>query len=88
MFGVRWAGLVRASLASTYTFHTLLSGERTNHERVKLWVDGQLLIDQWTSLTALSLTSVAPTFTNRSQSTATSPQALILLALLVQKYNY
>jgi hypothetical protein len=41
---VRWAGLVRASLASPYTFHTSLSGEKANHERVKLWIDGQAKI--------------------------------------------
>ncbi len=41
---VRWAGLVRASLASPYTFHTSLSGEQANHERVKLWIDGQAQI--------------------------------------------
>ena len=41
---VRWAGLVRASLASPYTFHTSLSGEKANHERVKLWIDGQAQI--------------------------------------------
>jgi len=45
-FAVRWAGLVRASLASRYTFHAWLSGSAASHERVKLWLDGQLMIDQ------------------------------------------
>ena len=66
-FAVRWAGLVRASLAPTYTFYSDLSGHSSSHERLKLWVDGRLLIDQWTSLTSLSLSSVAPpAFSNHS----------------------
>eukprot|EP00961_Rhodomonas_salina_P004188 57542-Rhodomonas_salina.2 len=43
-FSVRWAGFLRPSLAQTYTMFTVVSG---SDERVKLWVDNQLLIDQW-----------------------------------------
>ena len=60
VFAVRWAGLIRASLASSYTFHTSLSGDASSHERLKLWIDGQLLIDQWSSLDSLSMVSLAP----------------------------
>ena len=82
---VRWAGLVRATLASPYTFHTSLSGEAASHERVKLWVDGQLLIDQWTSLQSLSLTALAPrAVSNSSQLEATSPHSEILYHVQVE----
>ena len=42
-FGVRWAGFVRPSATSEYTFRTLLSGTSgtPNIERVRLWI-GQL----------------------------------------------
>src|SRR3990167_7760910 len=40
-FSVRWTGHIRAEYTETYTFYT-----RTD-DGVRLWVDGQLLIDQW-----------------------------------------
>ena len=46
-WGVRWSGFVRPSLAQMYTVHTVLAEE---DERVKLWIDNFLVIDQWTSL--------------------------------------
>jgi len=53
-FCVRWAGFVRPSAASEYTFLTLLSGTTAtpNEERVKLWIDNSLIIDQWTSISS------------------------------------
>jgi hypothetical protein len=51
-FAVRWAGFVRPSATSEYTFRTLLSGttDTPNKERVKLWIDNSLIIDQWASI--------------------------------------
>ncbi len=41
-FSVRWTGEVEAPFTETYTFHT------NSDDGVRLWVDGQLLIDNWT----------------------------------------
>ena len=52
-YTVRWAGLFRPQLAAVYSFQTLTRNMSAAHgltERVKLWVDSQLVIDQWTSL--------------------------------------
>jgi hypothetical protein len=53
-FGVRWAGFVRPSATSEYTFRALLSGTdgTPNAERVKLWIDNSLIIDEWTSISS------------------------------------
>lgn len=40
-FSVRWTGQVRAAYSEDYTFYT------TSDQGVRLWVDGQLLIDHW-----------------------------------------
>lgn len=40
-FSARWAGQVEAQFTETYTFYT------TTDDGVRLWVDGQLVIDQW-----------------------------------------
>ncbi len=40
-FSVRWTGKVEPRFAETFTFHT------TSDDGVRLWVNGQLLIDQW-----------------------------------------
>jgi hypothetical protein len=51
-YGARWSGLfhVNYPLATTLTFFTSL---RTATERVRLWVDTSLLVDQWTSLSSI-----------------------------------
>lgn len=41
-FSVRWTGKVVADRAETYTFIT------TSDDGVRLWVDGRLLVDNWT----------------------------------------
>ena len=41
-FSVRWTGEVEAPYTETYTFYT------NSDDGVRLWVDGQLLIDNWT----------------------------------------
>ncbi|MBP0006374.1 MAG: hypothetical protein J7642_22090 [Cyanobacteria bacterium SBC] len=40
-FAVRWKGQIEAEQSETYTFYT------TTSDGVRLWVDGQLLIDDW-----------------------------------------
>lgn len=42
MFSVRWIASVEPEFSETYTFHTL------SDDGVRLWVDGELLIDNWT----------------------------------------
>ncbi len=42
-FSARWAGQVQALGTDTYTFHTI------SDDGVRLWVNGQLLIDNWTA---------------------------------------
>ena len=41
-FSVRWSGSVRPAFGQNYTFYT------TTDDGVRLWVDGQLLINNWT----------------------------------------
>ena len=51
-FAVRWVGFVRPSRAQQYTFHMHMNeGNNTGHdERVKLWIDNSIIIQQWSSL--------------------------------------
>jgi N-acetylneuraminic acid mutarotase len=41
-FSVRWTGSVKADHGQTYTFYT------TSNDGVRLWVNGQLVINNWT----------------------------------------
>ena len=41
-FSVRWTGQVQATLTGNYTFTTV------SNDGIRLWVNGQLLIDNWT----------------------------------------
>jgi hypothetical protein len=41
-FSVQWTGEVEAAFSETYTFYT------NSDDGVRLWVDGQLLVDNWT----------------------------------------
>jgi hypothetical protein len=50
-FSVRWTGFVLPAAAGEHTFHATLKGA---DERVKVWIDNSLLIDQWSSLGALT----------------------------------
>jgi hypothetical protein len=40
-FSVRWTGQILADVSGTYTFRT------NSDDRVRLWVNGQILIDNW-----------------------------------------
>jgi len=44
-FSVRWAGEVEAAFTETYTFYT------NSDDGVRLWVDGQRLVNNWTDHT-------------------------------------
>jgi hypothetical protein len=41
-FSVRWTGQVEAPASGSYTFFT------TSDDGIRLWVNGQLLVDNWT----------------------------------------
>jgi hypothetical protein len=45
-FRVRWAGFVMPSSTTQYTFQTIMPGANNGLERIRLWVDNVLLIDQ------------------------------------------
>jgi len=44
-FSVRWTGEIEAAFSETYTFYT------NSDDGVRLWVDGQQLVDNWTTHT-------------------------------------
>ena len=50
-FSVRWTGLVQAPVSGSYAFTTIAD------DGVRLWVNGQLLIDNWVDQAAASRTS-------------------------------
>jgi hypothetical protein len=52
-FSVRWSGQVQAPVTGTYTFSTV------SDDGVRLWVNGQLVIDNWTDRAATTDTSAA-----------------------------
>ena len=54
-FGVRFAGFFSPATAQRYTFRTIIGNTET--ERVRLWVDNFLVIDQWLSLATAVETS-------------------------------
>lgn len=41
-FSARWTGQVKPGRSEVYTFHT------TSDDGVRLWMDGQLIINNWT----------------------------------------
>ena len=53
-FSVRWAGMVNATRGLAYTFVAKLgaqaAGYTGNSGRVRVWIDSNLIIDQWASL--------------------------------------
>ena len=51
-FSTRWAGLIRPTSSLVYTFKMTLSTANTD-ERVRLWLDNNIIIDQWSSLAQL-----------------------------------
>jgi hypothetical protein len=55
-FSVRWAGQVQAPVSGNYTFTT------SADDGVRLWVNGQILIDNWVDQSVTTKTSAAVTF--------------------------
>lgn len=49
---IRWSGFISPSVAQIYTMQTALADL---DQRVKLWLDNRLLVDQWTSLAATDI---------------------------------
>jgi hypothetical protein len=47
LFSVRWHGFILFPYAQEYEFSTILAN---NSDRVRMWIDNQLVVDQWTSL--------------------------------------
>jgi hypothetical protein len=60
VFSLRWTGLIRTPQQSSYTFQAALGSSTAFDERVKLWVDNSLLIDQWSSLASTAPQSIVP----------------------------
>ena len=58
-FSVRWAGFVLAPSNGAYTFTSMINSA---DERLKLWVDNSILIDQWSSLKALDVSGTIGTW--------------------------
>jgi hypothetical protein len=52
-FSVRWTGRVQAPVSGSYRFTTV------SDDGIRLWVNGQLLIDNWTSHAPTTNTSAA-----------------------------
>jgi len=46
-YSIRWSGFLKPSLAQTYTMYATLAEP---DQRVRLWVDNTLIVDQWLSL--------------------------------------
>jgi hypothetical protein len=61
-FAVIWSGQVQPYYSDTYTFTT------TTDDGVRLWVDGQLLIDQWVNRGATPLSGVIALTANQKYS--------------------
>lgn len=50
-FSVRWQGFLSVSTATSYTFIASMSG---TDERFRMWLDTQLVLDAWDSLSAIT----------------------------------
>ena len=53
-FSARWTGQVQAQFSETYTFTTL------SDDGVRLWVNGQLLVDNWTDHAPIENSGTVP----------------------------
>jgi len=59
-FSVRWSGRIRPRFTETYTFTT------TTDDGVRLWVNGQLIIDKWINQSATNWSGTLPLIANQS----------------------
>ena len=53
-FSARWEGLIRPSVSGVYSFSMGRADSVYGGERLRLWIDNRLIIDQWTSLSNIS----------------------------------
>ena len=53
--GIRWIGFVRAEVAQLHTFSI---GFQSVSERVRLWIDNSIIIDQWSSISYTMLSGM------------------------------
>ncbi len=53
-FSARWTGQILAQHSETYTFYT------TTDDGVRLWIDGQLLIDKWVDQSSTTWSAALP----------------------------
>jgi hypothetical protein len=51
-FSVRWRGFIRAANENVYTFTTQMDLLDSIGEGVRLWIDNQIVIDEWTAPTS------------------------------------
>lgn len=56
-FGAIYAGFVEPPATGEYTVHAAVGSDS---ERVKVWVDGKLIVDQWTSLSSTEPSASLP----------------------------
>ncbi|MEO8615510.1 MAG: Ig-like domain-containing protein, partial [Luteolibacter sp.] len=59
-FSVRWSGRIRPRFSETYTFTT------TTDDGVRLWVNGQLIIDKWVNQGATNWSGTLPLVADQS----------------------
>jgi hypothetical protein len=55
-FSVRWAGFIRSSLAQIFTIY---AGVCAADERIRLWIDNNLVVDMWQSLSGTASSGIA-----------------------------
>ena len=49
-YSIRWLGFISPGVADNLTVYTLNLSLAGDDERVKLWIDNSLIVQQWTSL--------------------------------------
>ena len=74
-FSVRWEGMLRPSVAGVYTFTMGRGNYAYGGERVRLWLDNLLILDQWSSLSNFSFSS----FQSGAQARAAVPSVTVSL---------
>merc|ERR1711881_285314 len=60
---VRWRGFYKATASQVHTFKTTLTDASS---RARLWIDNQMVIDNWSSLAALDSTGPSSALTDGS----------------------
>jgi hypothetical protein len=80
-FSARWEGLLRPSVAGVYTFTMGRGDYAYGGERVRLWLDNLLILDQWSSLSNFSFTSF------QSGAQARAAAASVTVSLRANSYH-